>query len=188
MKVKTPFGTYKVTMEKSSYHNNGNLAIRLYCSEGPFATLTVNLEKLPKGYAYVDTNNCPWAESFISENNLGRFTGEYGFSGFCSYPLYNFNPKKEVKKTGHYYTLVNYFDVWGNAKDGWEINNQCVEVDDLYLDDEITYKEILDYLKNAGYLVNSDMRRLCVESDGTNYEIYKRKGMEPLYALMMKES
>lgn len=25
------------------------------------------------------------------------------------------------------YSLINYFDVWGNAKDGWEVNNLCTE-------------------------------------------------------------
>ena len=41
--------------------------------------------------AFVDTNNCPWAEEFIQENGLGEFTGIYGNSGFCTYPLYEFN-------------------------------------------------------------------------------------------------
>ena len=22
-------------------------------------------------------------------------------------------------------TVTNFFDVWGNARDGWEVNNQC---------------------------------------------------------------
>ena len=39
---------------------------------------------------YVDTNNMPSAEKFIRENNLGEFTGEVEYSGFCEYPLYKF--------------------------------------------------------------------------------------------------
>ena len=31
-----------------------------------------------------------------------------------------------------FYTLINYFDVWGNAADGFEVNNQCIECDDLF--------------------------------------------------------
>ena len=78
-------------MEKTSYYNNGNLAIQLMCDEGPFAMLTVNLNtKLAADEAYVDINNCPWAEAFIEENNLGKDTGKVGFSGFCCYPLYKF--------------------------------------------------------------------------------------------------
>lgn len=82
------------------------------------------------------------------------------------------------------YELINYFDVWGNAKDGWEINNLCVEFDDLYLADDITKKEILNYLVDREFLNTSDMRRIYVDC----YEmgmitIYKRKGMKPLFAL-----
>lgn len=25
------------------------------------------------------------------------------------------------------FRLVNYFDVWGNEEDGWEVNNLCTE-------------------------------------------------------------
>ena len=41
--------------------------------------------------AYVDTNNCPWAEDFIEKNGLGKFLGIYGNSGYCTYPLYEFD-------------------------------------------------------------------------------------------------
>ena len=94
MILKTEYETYEnVQMTKTTYVNNGNLAIQLWNEEdGPLAMLTVNLDKkLDEGYAYVDTNNCPWAESFIEENKLGEDTGKLGFSGFCCYPLYKFN-------------------------------------------------------------------------------------------------
>lgn len=83
---------YKVHIKRCTYANNGNLAIQLLEDDGfPFATLTVNLEeKLPHGYAYVDTNNCPWAVDFIEDNNLGEFAGAHGVSGFCAYPLFKF--------------------------------------------------------------------------------------------------
>jgi len=84
------------------------------------------------------------------------------------------------------YSLINYFDVWGNAKDGWEVNNQCVEYDDLYISDDCTHKEILTYLKQTGFLTTSDMRRLVVDSccsDGI--EIFERKGMKPICGLRL---
>lgn len=92
MKISCYGETYDVTMKKDRYSNNGNLAIKLTCEDGePFATLTVNLNtKLDEDLAYVDTNNVPNAEQFIKENDLGEFTGVYGFSGFCQYPLYRF--------------------------------------------------------------------------------------------------
>lgn len=83
------------------------------------------------------------------------------------------------------YTLINYFDVWGNEKDGWEVNNQCVEFDDLNLVDDITPKEICEYLKSINMLATSDMRRLEVVDMGDLIEINERKGHKPLFALML---
>lgn len=90
--VKTFFGEYDVEIQKRKYYDNKNLAIDLFDPvEGPFARLTVNLGiKLPENMAYVDTNNCHWAEEFIEENGLGNPTGDFGASGYCVYPLYEF--------------------------------------------------------------------------------------------------
>lgn len=91
---------YEVKLEVSKYVNNGNLAISMiYFDEEmkcwlPYATLTVNLNKLGEGLAYVDTNNCPWAERFIEEHKLGEETGKFGWSGHCIYPMYKFNVEK----------------------------------------------------------------------------------------------
>ena len=92
-KVKTDFGEYEVELRAMEYYANKNLAIEMFSpTEGPFARLTVNLgDKLKDGFAYVDTNNCPWAEDFIVENGLGKDTGVIGRSGYCMYPLYEFN-------------------------------------------------------------------------------------------------
>lgn len=97
MKINNWGKEYEVQMEKTSYKNNGNLAIVLTCYDSeydcwePYGNLTVNLNnKLPANMAYVDVNNMPNAEEFITENNLGEDTGDIGFSGFCCYPLYKF--------------------------------------------------------------------------------------------------
>ena len=89
--------------------------------------------------------------------------------GICSYGTYD---------------LINYFDVWGNAKDGWEVNNQCVECNDLNISDDATGKDIAEYLCSNGYLTTSDMRRIAVVSDGTGWEVCARKGMMPLFGLI----
>lgn len=96
MKIKGLFQEYEVKVNKTQYYN-GNLAITLDCYDEeydfwePYGNLTVNLDrKLPADQAYVDTNNLPNAEAFIAENHLGEPTGDYGFSGFCCYPLYRF--------------------------------------------------------------------------------------------------
>lgn len=81
------------------------------------------------------------------------------------------------------YTLINYFDIWGNEKDGYEVNNQCVECDDLIIIDDATPKDICNYLKERGYLLTSDMRRLVVENYGDSIEILERKGYKPLFGI-----
>lgn len=90
--------TYMVRPEIASYKNNGTLAIELIDDEDdPFAVLTVNLQGQSdlllgeKDLAYVDTNNCPFADEFLKKSGLGTPVGVYGQSGYCSYPLYRFD-------------------------------------------------------------------------------------------------
>lgn len=78
------------------------------------------------------------------------------------------------------YRLINYFDVWGNEKDGYEINNLCVEADDLWISDDSTEKEILKFLVQIGFLRTSDRRKVYIEELGEMMEIYQRKGNYPL--------
>ena len=103
MKV-TSFGKiYSVTPHITGYCDNDSLAIQLLCDNyEPFATLTVNLDAsgyCAKDCAFVDTNNCPWAGTFIRENKLGTPTGRYGRSGFCTYPEYRFDLEKLREET-----------------------------------------------------------------------------------------
>lgn len=35
-----------------------------------------------------------------------------------------------------YWILVNYFDVWGNESDGWEVNDQMIIDDNVYINDD----------------------------------------------------
>ena len=82
-----------------------------------------------------------------------------------------------------FYTLINYFDVWGNAADGFEVNNQCIECDDLFIDDSATNKDVVVYLKKAGYLLTDDLRRVSVVDFGGYMEVQKKSG-HPLFGLM----
>ena len=90
--------TYNVRIERMVYAN-GNLALELITDEEEaFATLTVNLVEsnmwADGKTAFVDTNNCPFAEDFIAENGLGYYMGYTARSGFCTYPLYRFDLEK----------------------------------------------------------------------------------------------
>lgn len=61
----------------------------------PYAMITVNLPhyELPEPkvhgfYAFIDTNNCPWAEQVLFDTGIGIPTGKFRSSGFCNYPIY----------------------------------------------------------------------------------------------------
>ena len=82
--------------------------------------------------------------------------------------------------------LINYFDVWGNPDDGWEVNNLCEEFD-ILLPADATHKEILRSLKQARFLTAVNKRRFAMEENGEFIEIYERKGMKPICALRLLE-
>lgn len=92
--------TYPVTVKTSHYTNNNTLAVILIEASAPwspFATITVNLSGFFEGlqddtHAYIDTNNCPWAEEFLQDNGIAKpYKGWTGQSGFCTYPMYEFD-------------------------------------------------------------------------------------------------
>ena len=93
--VKTPWATTPdCTLAVSRYANNDHIAISIWCEDGPFADLTVNLpdvKRYPKNFGYVDTNNFPQGVQLIMRLGIGKLTGTYASSGYCSYPLCEFN-------------------------------------------------------------------------------------------------
>ena len=94
-----------VTIELNQYANNNTLALCLFTDEGePYCDLTVNIFEsdiyASENTAFIDTNNCPWAEKFITDNELGEYCGYNGRSGFCEYPLYRFDMKKLKEVSG----------------------------------------------------------------------------------------
>ncbi len=60
--------------------------------EEPFAELTKSFGEFIgiKACAYVDTNNCPFADEFL-KLGIARDTGYTKQSGFCIYPLWKFD-------------------------------------------------------------------------------------------------
>ena len=50
------------------------------------------------------------------------------------------------------WTLTDYFDVWGNEVDGWEVNDASIWSTDIELKDDMTDEEIIDYLISVNYL------------------------------------
>ena len=96
-------GEYEIALHKGVYLHGGNLYINLLCKTEygwePYSNLTVNLpENLPENQAFIDTNNNGFGiTEWIKKHKLGKFTGKFGYSGFCSYPLFEFD-MNEVNK------------------------------------------------------------------------------------------
>lgn len=78
------------------YISNHNLAIQLYTNNGePLARLTANTSiEVASDEAIIDTNNYPWAISFIEDNKLGINTGKTIYTKFTHYPVYKMDLSK----------------------------------------------------------------------------------------------
>ena len=98
--LKTSYGKYHITLKKGTYLSNGSLYVRMVETtpkgkkiKNYFDDLTVNLmfSNANENKQYIDTNSLgndilKW----LKDNGIAKPTGEYGHSGFCTYPLYKF--------------------------------------------------------------------------------------------------
>ena len=95
MELKAYGETYKLHTVIDRYQSTNNIYIGLVCDNGePFADLTTNIMPLPDNMSAVDTNNCSWAEDLIEDYELGTKKKTTLSSGFCTYPLYEFDMNK----------------------------------------------------------------------------------------------
>ena len=84
------------------------------------------------------------------------------------------------------YKLIDYFDVWGNVKDGWEVNNLCEIEDDIILAEDTTDEEIIDFLIMINYLESEAKGQVHLESqDNEMIEIVQTKDDYPIGRLEM---
>lgn len=96
MKIKCHGKTYDVNVVRKKAMDGKALLIQLYCDDGsPFARLTTFIpgfsDSLKENQAYVDTNNIAEAEEFIVSNGIGKPLSGFAVSGYCTYPLFEFN-------------------------------------------------------------------------------------------------
>jgi hypothetical protein len=80
--------------------------------------------------------------------------------------------------------ICNYFDVWGNQKDGYEVNSWNYPVKNLgaEIDSE---KDILNLLKEQG-LLNEKCRinQVTIEDESNGLiMIYERKTRKPMFCI-----
>ena len=76
--------------------------------------------------------------------------------------------------------VTDFFDVWGNSKDGWEVNNQCHDVYNtrFKLDSR---KSCLKFLKSIDYLKKSVREASIYWEDMENgYILYQSKDFMPI--------
>lgn len=53
---------------------------------------------------------------------------------------------------GRYFDLIDYFDVLGNEEEGWEVNDQTVVEEKIWISDDTTEEDLFNYLKDTvGY-------------------------------------
>lgn len=76
-----------------------------------------------------------------------------------------------MKNEGSKYKLINYFDVWGNAEVGYEVNDLCVEETGIFIADDTTDQEVLSLLVRIGFLVTDDLEKVCIKWEGDMIEI-----------------
>lgn len=102
---------WSITFSRETYQYNGGLAIMVWNKSDetvngkealePFAMLTVNLPQYgtpPEGQAFFNANNCSTKLlELVEREEIGRRTGPVAMSGYCEYPLMEFDLKKIEK-------------------------------------------------------------------------------------------
>lgn len=86
-----------VWLRLAEYSSNGNIALSLWCDDGPFSMMSVNIEDLPDNHVALDINNFPEGITLMQKYKLGKRTDEELFSGFCIYPVYELNMNEVMK-------------------------------------------------------------------------------------------
>ena len=74
------------------------------------------------------------------------------------------------------YRLIDYFDVWGNEQDGYDVNNLACILTGITITDDSTDKDIINYLYSIHYLNTNDIDKFDVYDDGDMIEISLKNG------------
>jgi len=92
-------------------------------------------------------------------------------------------------KSGQDCEIVNYFDVWGNSEEGYEVNESCVEETGIYIADDDTDEIIIQKLVDMGLLKDTAIvgETVNVSYTGDFWEIEEMDGyplfsIRPIYA------
>lgn len=90
-----------------------------------------------------------------------------------------------TEKINHY-KLIDYFDVWGNPIDGWEVNDLITAFYDICIAEDATDEEIIDFLIQIEYLKPEAKELVYLESQYNEMiEIIQTKDDYPIGRLEM---
>lgn len=86
----------------------------------------------------------------------------------------------------NHYKLIDYFDVWGNTTDGWEVNDLTTVEGDIVISEDTSDEEIIDFLVRIEYLKPEARELVHLESyDNEMIEIVQTKDDYPIGRLEM---
>ena len=86
----------------------------------------------------------------------------------------------------NHYKLIDYFDVWGNATDGWEVNDLTTVEENIVIAEDSTDEEIIEFLVQIEYLKPEVKELVYLESyDNKMIEIIARENDYPIGRLEM---
>lgn len=147
------------------------IAIRAYKDNEPYAIITVNVPNALgicetisiKNCAYVDTNNFPFVTELI-EKGIAVDTGFKRHSGFCEYPLYQFDEEwlKSLQPISSQYSYLDYenkfkelFDEdYGDEPElSDEIDKWLDDYDEAVESHSIDNDDAISFLIHASYLL-----------------------------------
>jgi hypothetical protein len=121
-----------------------------------------------------------YSPSFIQEHVIQVEDVQQGTSYLEEYAKKRIEWMKGIKQV----KVINYFDVWGNKKDGWEINNMCEEYSDelIQLHEHATSKEAFQLLKSVGFLSSTTrINQVDIEDlHDFGFEFHQRKDGKPI--------
>lgn len=87
----------------------------------------------------------------------------------------------EIRK----FDLYDYFDVYGNQEDGWEINNLICIKKGINVSDDATDDEIIDYMIKIGWLDEDARDKVYIIDQGELLEFNVKENDMPLGRLSM---
>jgi hypothetical protein len=83
------------------------------------------------------------------------------------------------------YRAINYFDVWGNEEEGYNVNDSCEESVRMFISDNMGDSDIVQMMVELGYLKDTAVlgENVFITSTGDGYEL-EGTGGYPLFGFV----